>query len=260
MSLPKLVTHPHARYNFAFFLTLRWQTQIMQVIRLSVISILISFLSTVPSFAFTVNGEVYSESTYVPEYGVLTESQLRLIPYKNDRLTTYVGAAGQLQTKTQDSQSKLYDKSLVMAIVGGRYRITDMLSVLAEYRSEERSRFGIFAGHMWQYNVFQQPVFTEFYGESMILPSFHNDPISTLWVKQGVRYSLAENVLLDPFIEAYLRRSPTPDLGRDTEQLRAGVRAIYLVKTWSFSLLAYQSFPKDEKPHEEVLFVFGGSF
>ncbi len=210
--------------------------------------------------ALAVGGEVYSESTYVPQYGILTESQVRLVPFKTDRLTTYIGAAGQLQSKTQPNQENLYDKSLVMAMTGARYKILDLLSALAEFRSEERTRFGVFSGSIWSYQFLQQTVFTEYYGESMILPSFHNDPISTLWIKQGLRYLVGQNLLFDPFVEAYLRRSPTPDLGRDTEQLRVGLRTIYLVKDWSFSLLIYQSFPKNETPHEEALFVFGGSF
>lgn len=210
--------------------------------------------------AFTLNGEVYSESTYVPQYGILTESQIRLIPFKTQNLTTFVGVASQIQNKTKTSQDDLYEENLIMATVGVRYSLHPMISLLAEFRTEDRTRFGILAGNIWLYDVATQRVFTEFYGESLILPSYHNDPVSTLWVKQGLRYEPSEKLYLDPFVEGYTRNSPTPDLGRDTNQLRVGLRTLKVIDSWMVSLLVYQSFVQDETPHEEALFVFGGSF
>lgn len=207
-----------------------------------------------------IHGEVYSESTYVPQYGVLTDTQIRLIPFKTEKLTTFVGVATQLQNKTRSSQESLYEKNLVMATAGLRYSLIPMVSLLAELRTEDRTRLGVIAGNMWQYDVWTQKMFTEFYAESLILPDFHNDPISTVWVKQGLRFELAEQFYLDPFLEAYGRRSPTPDLGRDTDQFRVGVRGLKMINTWSVGLLVYYAFPKEESNHEEALFVVGGSF
>lgn len=231
----------------------------MQVFKLFIF-ILTVFIGIMPAKSFAIGGEIYSESTYVPEYGILSDTQFRFIPYTYQTARFDLGAASQIQTITKDDQVKLYDKSLVMALAGVRWNLTPWLGLLAEYRTEDRSRYGVFAGNIWLYNIANSNLFSEFYGESLILPSFHHDPTSTLWLKQGVRFNPAMGCYLDPFIEAYLRRSPTPNLGRDTEQLRAGLRGIYFVNSWSFSLLAYESFPKDEKPHEEVLFVIGGQF
>ena len=233
---------------------------ILTFARLSILGFLAFGLNIGHAFAFSIGGEIYSESTYVPQYGILTESQLRLIPFKKESLTTFVGVATQIQNKTKSSQDDLYEKNLVMATAGVRYSLHPMISLLAEYRTEDRSRFGILAGNIWQYDVLTRRVFTEFYGESLIFPSFHNDPVSTLWVKQGLRYEPSQQFYLDPFIEGYVRNSPTPDLGRDTNQLRVGLRALKVIDTWMVSLLVYQSFVQDETPHEEALFVFGGSF
>ncbi|WP_374000476.1 hypothetical protein [Bdellovibrio bacteriovorus] len=205
-------------------------------------------------------GEVYSETTYVPQYGLLTESYLRLMLVKKEKFATYVGASIQVQNKTRSAQDDLYDKNRAMALVGGRFNLWKNLFVLAELRTEERSRGGLYLGDMWQYPVANQNMFSEFYAESMILPSFHNDPVSTAWFKQGLRFSPAQNIFLDAFVELYLRRSPDPDLGRDTEQARAGLRGIYLIDSWSVAALLYQSFPRNEASHEEGLLVIGGSF
>lgn len=225
--------------------------------------IILTALCSVPAVSFagtTFGGELYSESTYVPEFGVLNEFQLRLASKASESFIPYVGYAGQWQNKTSESQEKLYDKSYHMLTVGVRAPLASFLGFLAEYRTEDRSRLGFYAGNIWEYEFSAAPLFTEFYGESMIIPSFHNDPISTLWIKQGLRYRFGGHWILDPFAEGYVRYSPTANLGRDTEQLRLGARAIYIFNAWSASFLVYQSFPKNQKSHEEALLVFGGAF
>lgn len=217
-------------------------------------------LSAASSLAYTVQGEIYSESTYVPQYGLLTESHVRIIPKVFGPFIPYLGAATQIQNKTRDSQDRLYAKNYVMAVAGFRYHLLPQIALLAEARTEERGRYGVFAGHLWEYQVQSQNIITDVYAESIVYPSFHNDPVSTLWVKQGLRFRPATHWILDPFIEGYIRKSPTADLGRDTEQLRAGLRTYYIVNAWTFGLLAYQSFPKDEASHEEALIVIGGRF
>ncbi|MNJ94862.1 hypothetical protein D3C87_125650 [compost metagenome] len=204
--------------------------------------------------------EIYSETTYVPQYGLLTESQLRFVVASKDKLALYVGAALQRQDKTISSQDDLYEKNRVMAVVGGRWVIWKNLGLILEARTEERSRGGLYVGDIWQYSAAGLPLFTEFYVESFVLPSFHNDPVSTGWLKQGLRYQLAERFLLDPYLELYARRSPSPDLGRNTDQGRIGLRGIYLRENWSVAAMFYQSYPTDEAPHEEALLVFGGTF
>lgn len=216
--------------------------------------------SAAASLASKIGVELYSESTYVPQYGALTESHLRIIPKFFDSFTPYLGAATQIQSKTQDTQSKLYDKDYVMAVAGFRYHLNSHIAFLAEVRSEERSRYGLYAGNLWEYKFRSQSMITDIYSESIVFPAFHTDPVSTLWIKQGLRFRPAARWILDPFIEAYLRKSPTPDLGRDTEQLRIGLRTFYLIDTWTFGILLYQSFPRDEVFHEEALLIIGGRF
>ncbi len=103
-------------------------------------------------------------------------------------------------------------------------------------------------------------MFSEYYAESFVFPSFHKDPVTAAWLKQGLRFRLSEHFLLDPYLELYLRRSPDPDLGRDTEQARVGLRGIYLLPDFNIQALFYQSFENDRNSHEEALLVFGGSF
>ncbi len=227
---------------------------------LTFIASLLGFLLLTAELCWALSTEVYSESTYVPQYGILSDTQVRLAPLKTQKITGYIGFALQRQDKTTSSQTKLYSEDLVMASAGLRLSLNSYFSALAEFRTKERSRLGLIAGKIWEYSVRETLLFTEFYGESLILPSFHKNPISTLWLKQGLRYRLGNSLVLDPFVEIYFRQSPSRELGRDTEQARAGLRSLYVQNNWSASLLLYQSFPKNERPHEEALLTFGGTF
>ncbi len=200
---------------------------------------------------------MYSETTYVPEYGLLSDNYLRFFVLPSTQPKVYVGISTQSQTKTENDQTDLYKKNRLMPLIGLRGKIWKDLHGLAEARTEKRSRMGLYAGNIWQYSTL---VFTEYYAEGMILPSFTNDPIFSGWVKQGLRFKPANSLYIDPYLELYARYSPDKDLGRDTQQARIGLRGIYLVNSWSFSLLTYQSFAKDESDHMEALFVVGGSF
>lgn len=205
-------------------------------------------------------GEVYSETTYVPEYGFLSDNYLRFFVYEANPVKFYLGLSTQSQGKTKSSQTSLYEKNRVMPLVGLRSHIWKDISGLIEFRTEERSRAGIYAGNIWEYSVKSANVFSEYYVEGMILPSFTNEPIFAGWVKHGLRYKPFNQFFIDPYLEGYLRISPDKDLGRDTQQFRLGVRGIYLWNTWSVSVLTYQSFAKDEKGHLESLLVLGGTF
>ncbi|WP_413560871.1 hypothetical protein [Bdellovibrio sp. HCB209] len=185
---------------------------------------------------------------------------MRFVFFKDDRAAVYLGAATQRQDKTDSSQDALYDKNLVMPLIGARYQIWNSLHIFAEARTEDRSRIGLFAGNMWQYELVSLNAFTEFYAEGVILPSYNNDPVSTGWIKQGFRFNLSQAWKFDPYIELYGRRSPTPDLGRDTDQARAGARLIVAGEKFSASLLAYEAFVSGEKSHNEAMLVFGGAF
>lgn len=212
------------------------------------------------SSASAFGGELYSETTYVPQYGLLTDTQLRFLFLERDPVTLYLGGAIQRQDKTKTSQDDLYSENLTMALVGGRVKIWKSLTAFFELRTEERSRGGVYAGNIWEYSLLEQNLFSEFYGEAIVLPSFHNDPVTTFWFKQGLRFQPITHFYLDPYLEIYLRRSPTPDLGRDTDQARVGLRALYAWERWTAGLLIYESWPTDEAPHEEALFFLGGSF
>lgn len=225
-----------------------------------VIACVLGFLLFSAELCWALTTEFYSESTYVPQYGILSDTQVRLAPYKSESLISYVGFALQRQDKTRPSQTQLYSEDILMASAGLRVSLNKYFSALAEFRTEDRSRLGLLAGQIWEYFFHDRTFFTDFYGESLVLPSFHNDPVTTLWIKQGLRFRISSLWILDPFVEVYFRQSPDPELGRDTEQLRAGLRGFYIQDKWNASLLIYQSFPKDERPHEEVLLTLGGAF
>lgn len=180
--------------------------------------------------------------------------------FKNDLTAVYLGAVVQRQDKTSPDQDSLYNKEYLLAEAGFRFKIWKNLHLLAEARTEDRSRWGLFVGDMWIYPVSSLNMFTEFYAEGVLMPSYHHDPVSTGWLKQGLRFQIDPHFMIDPYLELYIRRSPTPDLGRDTEQARAGVRFLAAWEKWSVGLLVYESFVKDERSHNEALLYFGGSF
>lgn len=205
--------------------------------------------------------EIYSETTFVPQYGLLTETQLRAKLFQFEKNVFYVGAALQRQDKTSSDNDALYAKNRTMAVIGGRIVLWKSLTALAEYRTERRSRYGLFLGEIFEYQFKNAPLFSEFYIEAIALPSFHRHPVTSAWFKQGLRYRLEQTAfIIDPYVEVYTRRSPKADLGRDTEQARIGVRGIYQFNLWSVQILVYESFVKHERAHEEVLFVIGGEF
>lgn len=204
-------------------------------------------------------GEIYSASSYVPKYGVLTDTQLRFVLTSNEHFNLYFGAALQRQDKTEEAQSPLYEKNLYMLTTGLRVPLWKSITFLGELRTENRSHYGITGGDLWSYQVAEQEVFTEAYGESLAYPYFHASPVTTVWIKEGLRYHVGP-FLMDPYAELFATRSPDPNLGRDTEQIRLGLRTIKLLESTSLSLLIYQSFDRNEGNHAEALFVFGGSF
>lgn len=213
-----------------------------------------------PANATTV-AEVYSETTFVPQYGLLTETQLRAKLFQFEKNIFYIGAALQRQDKTSSDDEALYSKNRAMAVIGARIVLWKSLSALAEYRTERRSRYGLFFGEIFEYQYKTAPLFSEFYLESIAWPSFHREPVTTVWFKQGLRYRLEQSpFIIDPYVELYLRRSPSADLGRDTEQARTGLRGIYQFNLWSAQVLVYKSFVKNERAHDEVLLVLGGEF
>lgn len=225
-------------------------------------------LGTVSLFCFLVAmkasasiGEVYSETTYIPKFGLLTETQVRAKFFQFEQNVLYVGVTLQRQDKINSDDQVLYSKNnRTMGVLGGRAQLWKSLTAFAEYRTEKRSRFGLYLGEIFEYRFKEVPLFSEVYVESVALPSFDNSPVTTAWFKQGLRYRVSEKFIIDPYAELYLRHSPKADLGRDTEQARLGVRGIYFFGAYSAQLLVYQSFEKHERDHEESLFVFGGEF
>lgn len=217
-------------------------------------------------FLFAMNtsasiGEVYSETTYVPQFGLLTETQVRAKFFQHEQNVLYVGATLQRQDKIKSDDRILYSKNnRTMGVLGGRAALWRSLTAFAEYRTEKRSRFGLFLSEIFEYQFKEVPLFSELYAESVAIPSFDNSPVTTAWFKQGLRYRVSEKFIVDPYAELYVHRSPKADLGRDTDQARLGVRGIYFFGSWYAQLLVYQSFEKHERDHEEALFVFGGEF
>ncbi len=219
-----------------------------------------TYIVSMPANANTV-AEIYSETTFVPQYGLLSETQLRVKLFQAERNVFYIGAVLQRQDKISGDDDDLYSKNRTMAVIGGRIVLWKSLTALAEYRTERRSRYGLFLGEIFEYRFKNAPLFSEFYIEAIALPLFHHNPVTSAWFKQGLRYRLEQTaVIIDPYVEIYTRRSPKADLGRDTEQARVGVRGIYLFNLWSAQILVYESFVKHERAHEEVLFVVGGEF
>lgn len=227
-----------------------------------VLVVFLLFSVTVLPKASAAIAEVYSETNFVPQFGLLSDAQVRVKLYQSEVSAIYVGAALQRQDKINSDDEILYSKkNRTLAVVGGRITIWKTLTAFAEYRSERRSRYGLYAGNIFEYQFKEMPLFSEVYAETVALPSFHRSPVTTVWFKQGLRNRLTEKFIVDPYAELYLRRSPTPDLGRDTEQVRLGVRGIYLFATsWSAQLLVYQSFEKHQRDHEEAILVIGGEF
>lgn len=213
---------------------------------------------SVPSIAGS--GEIYSETNYIPDYGLINESNLRLFIYGDNNKKAYIGVSNQSQINTEENQRKLYDKNRVIPIIGIRVHVCKDLHFVAEARTEQRSRIGIYAGNIWEYSIDPLNSFSEYYADAMVLPEYTGKPVLSGWIKQGLRFKPTQYLLIDPYLELYARSSPTPDLGRDTQQGRIGIRAVHVHNSWSFSLLTYQTFPKEGSNHSEALIAIGGTF
>lgn len=220
--------------------------------------IILALILSVSGWAYGAGGEFYSETLYTSRYGFLTDTHLRLTALRHEDFHVY----GLLYMQRQDhssTQETLYTKNRLMYGAGFRYRLIYNLSLAGELISEDRSRFGLYVGDIFQYQWSELQLFSEFYAESFVLPEYSQDPISSGWFKQGWRKKLS-HVTFDIYAELNLRQSPSPDLGRDIRHVRLGTRFTYFFTDRIYmQALGYQVV--NETPSEpEGLLVLGGAF
>lgn len=208
--------------------------------------------------------EVYSETNYLPAFGLLTDSRLRHSLAKDRFTLLYLGSAFQHQAETARGQDALYVTS-VSPLFGAALYPMPQLGLFVEYRlrltdrngrtqSESDPRFGLTVGDLVRP---AGPWFFEYYGEVIGVPRVAPVPVSTAWLKAGLRQSLIPGLFLDPFAEFFARQSRSPDLGRSTNEARAGLRLIYATEDFSSSVLVYESFRQREV---QGLLVLWGRF
>jgi len=220
-------------------------------------------LSEDSRFHWTNETEIYTESNYLPEYGLLTESRLRLYFLKKKAFQAYLGTALERQDLA-GGKPPIYIDS-VSPLAGVKFTFLRQLSAFAEYRqwivngttantSLPDPRYGIAGGDLIQ---FQNPLFFEYYGEVVGVPRVSSALVTTAWTKLGYRETISHGLYVDPYLEFFVRHTPDINLGVETSEPRLGLRMIFAKNSWSTSALIYEAFREREV---EGLFVFGGLF
>lgn len=208
-------------------------------------------------------GDLYSESNYLPTYGLLSETRLRYNFWQRGIFKTYFGIAHQRQDFAGGKED-IYIPSL-SPMLGVRVRLLAQLHIFAEYRqwitnirnkinSQADPRFGVFAGDFLN---LKGPFFAEYYGEWIAVPRVSRTSVSTLWLKLGLRQPLAPSFYIDPYAEFFVRHTKDLNLGVETSEGRAGLRLLYAPAHWSAAVLVYEAFRENEV---QGLFVVGAEF
>lgn len=206
--------------------------------------------------------ELYSESLYFREVGIVSDSYVRMRTESVVWPESYFGVRAQLQNA--DATEKYFENRLI-PFIGLQKSFFGNLALIAELRaSEERAtgpsqdqkslrleeRVGIDYGDLWLWGeAGKDSLFTEVYGESFWIPKIDSKLLTSLWLKQGYRFFVAPKWWLDPYIEGRYQ---------DREQsFRAGARALYQIRSWTAALYAYQLF-KIETSETQILLQIGG--
>ncbi|MFS4461187.1 hypothetical protein [Bdellovibrio sp. HCB2-146] len=221
------------------------------------------------------HNSLYSESTYYESYDVVTESRLKSLfiweEGENMSAGAYVGAS--IQYQTPNAPQKYYDNALTPQAglqFGFLKKIT--LQLQAGYRNviEEKSQAtsesewdprAILSAGDFLYWSPSSPLFTEYYGEASYVPRLSSTPVSSAWLKAGMRYSPLKNIYADPYAEGFIRESRSPDLGPSMTQWRVGGRLLWTTTEWNVAALLYHNINSNETSSPiEGLFVVGGNF
>lgn len=201
--------------------------------------------------------ELYSENLSAEgqsSAGVLTETRLRLFllpeqKYVRPFLGGYHNSFS--QGPTLGALGLIGTPANLQIVVEGR-------QVYSQDRPYENEvRYGLVGG---SWHSFSRSHFLETYGESFVVPRLHPAPVTTLFLRWGLRSELAKGLYLDGFVQPWARESPSLDLGSRGIELRPGVRAIWWID--AFAVAAYINYrekitPRTDPQWEAMLVLQG---
>ena len=201
--------------------------------------------------------EIYSENLTAERdtsAGVLTETRLRLFLLPEQKyIRPFLGGYHNSfsQGPTVGALGLIGTPANLQIVVEGRQVYQD------DRPLENELRYGLVGG---TWNSFTRYHFLESYFESFVIPRLHPAPVTTLFLRWGIRSELARGLYLDGFIQPWGRQSPSLDLGNEGIEIRPGARI-----TWwfnEFAVAAYVQYrekitPRFE-PQWEGMLVFQG--
>ena len=179
--------------------------------------------------------EYYSENVKAQDQastGILSESRLRYFPVNSDRIHPYLGG---------------YTNSFQHGpLVGLLASLSDAwpVELMAEQRwlyndqqnGQPETRWGLLGGG-WR--ELAAPWFSESYFEGILIPRTSKTPVSTLWTRLFYRLPLLPAVVLDPYVQLWVKFSANPDLGEGGLELRPGLRLAWNPPAASLGLFIY---------------------
>lgn len=190
--------------------------------------------------------QLYSQTYYDSRFeGATNETRLRA-NIKTKHLTPYFGV--NFSHDLSDGRSPQLIEDIVSPTLGTQFDKIPFISLFLErrwhhqYKSDKREidnkemRYGAFIYH---YHKFNFNLFSETYGEMVVVDRVDNRPVTTIWSKLGFRYRPNQWFRQDFYSEGFTRISPNLGYGPDQNDLRLGSRVAILYQYWAVSLSAY---------------------
>lgn len=229
------------------------------------LSFLWAVLLCLPSEAIA-NTSAYGEVSNLEESGFASTLNAKSDFALTQTFSLYLGA------QWEEYRPQNYSIQRVSPLLGMK-RILGPIQLFAEYRYQFENpksaytrhdpRLGVTGGY-WRESIFQVPqIFSDSYGELISIPRIRWKPNLILQTKLGWRQKLHSGLFLDPYLEAYLKQSADPAMGKDAFQLRAGLRFVASAPKWSASLSAFRrihSFREEAAPRWMGLATMGVVF
>jgi hypothetical protein len=209
------------------------------------------------------HSQFYSESAYYSDYAFVTDSRLRYLRpiAENDFFKTEAYFGVSLQLQTLGANEKYYDNNTNPA-VGLRTILYKKIGLIlqAGYKNYIGEKYQgtrsvwdpkvVLAGEdFWAWD--NPLLFSEGSFEFAYLPRLDSTPVTTLSVKQGLRFKPTSNINLDALGEINRLEARNPKAGLSNTEVRLGVRSAWESKTWNVAAVLFHAYNRID-PHGDV--------
>ncbi len=209
------------------------------------------------------HSQFYSESSYYNDYAFVTDSRLRYLhPIAENNIfktEAYFGVSLQLQTL--GANEKYYDNNTNPA-VGFKtifYKKIGLIlqagykNYIGENYQGTRSVWDpkvVLAGEdFWAWD--NPLLFSEGSFEFAYVPRLDSTPVTTLSIKQGLRFQPTGNINVDALGEINRLEARNPNAGLSNTEVRLGVRSAWESKTWNVAAVLFHAYNRID-PHGDV--------